>query len=102
MKNFVKATKAWNHARRTIDAKRVSPGWYQNGLVWAEYATGRTSEEEPRATLIIALCEKKRNDRLKRPKSAGEMPQVERNHPLDVVSQGLLKEEYHSAWRPKE
>src|SRR2546430_4764583 len=54
--NFVLATRAWNHAGRTIDAKRVSPGWYQNGLVWLEYVSGRTLGEEPRTALIIAHC----------------------------------------------
>jgi hypothetical protein len=72
------------------------------GLLWREYAKGRTLEEEPRRRLIIALYKKQRNNKLNRPTSVGETRQSERNHPLDVVSHGLLNEEYHSAWSPNE
>ena len=63
-------------------------GGITSGLMWSEHATGRTSEEEPRATLTIALFREKRNNRLKRPESAGELQQVERNHPLECRRPG--------------
>jgi len=93
--------KAWNHARRTLDVKRVSPEWYQNGLGWLEYVSGRTCEEELRATLVIALANRIDN-RFKCPVYVGETRSSARNHPLNVVSLRLLNEEYHSTWIPKE
>ncbi len=80
----------------------MSPGWYHSGLVWSEQAKGRTSEEEPRATLAIVLCEEKRNNKLKCPESAGETRRVERNHPLECLRPGSTQEENHSTWRPME
>src|SRR5690349_2313224 len=71
-------------------AKRVSPGWYHSGLVWSEHDTGRTSEEESRANLS-PLPSAKRNNRLKRPKSAGETQQVGRNHPLECRKPGYTQ-----------
>src|SRR2546426_12810791 len=56
--------------------------------MWSEHATGRTLEVEPRATLTVALFKEKRNNRLERPESAGELHQVERNHPLECRRPG--------------
>ena len=63
-------------------------GGITSGLTWSEHATGRTSEEEPRATITIAVFREKRNNRLKCPESAGELQQVERNHPLECRRPG--------------
>jgi hypothetical protein len=84
--------------------QKVGKVCLRGGITAALYGRSKLQAGHQRrySERLSALPFRKRNSRFKRPKSVGETRQVERNHPLECRRPGSTREEYHSAWRPKE
>ena len=99
---FISATKAWNHARRTIDVKRVSPEWCIRTALSGWSMSQAEHERKNYEQLSLLPYVDQRSNRFKCPICAGETRDFAKNHLLNVMSLRRLKEEHHSTWIPKE
>ncbi len=71
-----------------------------SGRVWSEYATGRTSKEEPRAIYVLPAKEKQLSVRTLKHRRCSATDKE--NDPLECHKPSLLKQGRHPTKRPQE